>query len=61
MRKELLKYSGLAFEIVTLLGFSVWLGRVADQYLETQVLFTILLPLVAIVGLFIKIYRETNK
>jgi hypothetical protein len=48
-------------QILATLVIAVFLGLKADQWLRTSPLFSVTLPLVSLVGLFIKIYRETSR
>jgi F0F1-type ATP synthase assembly protein I len=58
---DLLKYMGLAMQIMAGLGVSVFVGYKADKYLNALPLCTVLLPLLMLIGLFYKIYKESTK
>lgn len=54
-----LKYSGLAFQLAIVIGFSFWLGMKVDKYVGTeQPIFTILFILLAFSGFMYKLYKE---
>ncbi len=58
--RELLKYAGLGSQILALLGLTVFAGLKADKWLHTSPLLACVLPLLALVGMFYKIYRDTS-
>jgi F0F1-type ATP synthase assembly protein I len=52
---------GLAMQIMASLGVCLFLGYKADKYLNTLPLCTVVLPLLMLIGLFYKIYKESTK
>ena len=59
--RDLLKYASLGSQILVLLALTVFAGLKADQWLHTSPLFACALPLFALVGVFIKTYRDTSR
>lgn len=59
--RDLLKYAAMGSQILALLAVSVFLGLKADQWLKTSPLFASALPLISLVGMFIKIYQDTSR
>jgi F0F1-type ATP synthase assembly protein I len=59
-RAFLMRYAGLASQLLAAIGIGVFLGMKADGWLHTAPLFSALLPLLILVALFYKIYRETS-
>jgi Na+/H+ antiporter NhaC len=61
-KKLLLRYAGLATQLVVSLGIGVFIGRWIDKKIALSVpIFTWLLPLVILVALFIKIFKDTSR
>ena len=58
--RELLKYASMGSQILALLGISIFLGLKGDQWLHTSPLLACVLPLLALAGMFYKIYRDTS-
>jgi F0F1-type ATP synthase assembly protein I len=56
---RLVRYAGLASQLVAAIGLSVFAGIKADSWLRTSPLFTCALPLLALAGIFYKIFRDT--
>jgi hypothetical protein len=48
-------------QILALLAISIFLGLKGDQWLNTSPLLACVLPLLSLVGLFIKIYHDTSR
>ena len=59
--RDLMRYAGLATQMLVSLGIGVFLGIQGDKWLHTSPLLTVTLPLLILSGLFIKIYRETSR
>jgi hypothetical protein len=58
----LLQYAGLATQLLVLLAIMVWLGMKLDKWLKFSFpLFTLILPLIAIVAMMVKIIKDTSK
>ena len=57
---DLLKYAGLATQLIVLLGITTFGGYQLDKYITTLPLFTILLPLLALISVFWKILKENQ-
>jgi hypothetical protein len=57
-----LKYSGLAFQLLAVIGFFGWLGYRLDQYLAIQFpAFMLLFGFLAFGGMMYQIYRSINQ
>ena len=59
--RDLMRYAGLATQMLVSLGIGVFLGIQGDKWLRISPLLTVTLPLLILSGLFIKIYRETSR
>jgi len=58
--KDMLRYAGLASQMLASIGISIFLGIKADQWLKTSPLITAVLPLLVLFGIFYKLIRETG-
>lgn len=59
---ELLKYGGLATQIIVTLGVTIFIGIKIDK--QTNLKFpiaTILFPLLVLIGIFWKVYKDSTK
>ena len=57
-----LKYSGLAAQLLTAIGFFGWLGHKLDAYLELQFpAFMLLFGLLAFIAMMVHLYRSINQ
>ncbi len=53
------RYSGLAFQMVAVLGLAIWLGGKADAYFQTaQPWFTVGLVLLGLIGTLLAVVRD---
>lgn len=60
--KNLLKYAGLATQIIAALGVAFFIGYKIDRVIGWRMPWLmLLLPLLALIGLFWNIYRDTKK
>jgi len=59
--RDLLRYAAMGSQILALLAISIFLGLKGDQWLNTSPLLACVLPLLSLVGLFIKIYHDTSR
>jgi hypothetical protein len=59
-RQFLYKYASLGSKILVGLGLAVFIGLKADQWLSTIPLFSILLPLIVLFGIFFRLFRDTR-
>jgi F0F1-type ATP synthase assembly protein I len=59
-RKELYKYASLGTQILSGLGIAVFIGIKTDGWLHTMPLFSCILPLLVLAGIFYKLYKETS-
>jgi F0F1-type ATP synthase assembly protein I len=59
--KELLRYAGLGTQLLVAIGISLFAGMKLDKWLHTSPLFTVVLPLLILIGIFYKLVRETGK
>ena len=61
-QKSWMKYAGLAFQLFATLGVAFFIGYKLDKYLELSFpIFLLLLPIVAMIGIFYQILKDTNK
>jgi len=56
-----LRYAGLAGQLLTLLGLSVYAGIRLDEKFQCSPIFIIILPLGVLTTTFFKLIKETNK
>lgn len=60
--KNLLKYAGMATQIIATLGVAFFIGYKIDRKIGWRMPWLmLLLPLLALIGLFWNIYRDTKK
>jgi len=58
----LLEYSGLAFQLLVMIGIAIYAGRYLDGWIKIKFpLFLWLLPLIVIIGMIVKAIRDTSK
>lgn len=60
-RQFLMRYAGLASQLLVAIGLGVFGGLKADAWLHTSPLFSALLPLLILVTLFYKLFKETSR
>ncbi len=58
--KDLLRYAGLGAQMLVSIGIALYGGIKADEWLHTSPLFTVALPLLVLVGIFVGLIRQTN-
>ena len=59
---DLLRYSGMGAQILAVLAAAVFIGLKLDQWLKiSPSLLVIILPIMSLIGMFYKIYRDTSK
>lgn len=58
--RDLIRYASLGTQILAGLGIAVFLGLKADGWLNTLPLFSCVLPLLVLMGIFYKLIRETS-
>ena len=59
--RDLFRYAGLATQFMLAIGLAVYTGFKADQKLHWKFpVGTVFFPLLMLVALFIKIFRDTN-
>ncbi len=56
-----IRYTSLTAQIITTLGIAVFGGLKLDQRLHSSPLLIIVLPLLALAGIFFELYRETTR
>ncbi|GAB3008353.1 hypothetical protein GCM10027051_05750 [Niabella terrae] len=61
MNNPWLRYLGLTAELLVLIGAAVYVGIRLDDRWNLSPALTIILPLLALVGVFYKLLRENNK
>lgn len=59
-KKEFYRYASLGTQILAGLGLAVFLGLKVDGWLHTLPLFSSVLPLLVLAGIFYKLMRETS-
>ena len=60
-KQILLEYSGLAFQLLAVIGIAVYAGLYLDKWIKIKFpLFLWLLPLIAIIGTIIKVIKDTS-
>lgn len=60
--KAYLTYSGLAFQMIAVLGLFLWAGMSLDKYLSLKFpAFTVSLSLMAIIGVMILVIKSLPK
>ena len=58
---QLWKYSGMVMQFFTAIGLTVWLGILTDKKLNAKIpIATWVFPLLAIIGIIIKVIRDTS-
>ncbi len=58
----IIQYFSLAWQMIAGLGIAVYLGILADKWLNTSMpLLVWILPLLIIVGMMVKIIKDTSK
>ncbi len=56
------RYSGLAFQMVAVLGLAIWLGGKADAYFQTsQPWFTVGMVLLGLIGTLLAVVRDLTR
>jgi len=59
--KQLMRYAGLAMQFMVSIGLGIFLGLKADEWLHFSFpLLVWLLPLLMIIGIIVKIIKDTN-
>jgi F0F1-type ATP synthase assembly protein I len=56
-----MRYASLGTQLLAAIGLSVFSGLQADKWLHTSPLFACSLPLLTLLAIFYKIYRETKR
>lgn len=59
-KKDFYKYASLGTQIMAALGIAVFIGLKMDGWLNTLPLFSCVLPLLFLAGIFYKLLRETG-
>jgi F0F1-type ATP synthase assembly protein I len=61
-KEILLQYAGLATQLFITLGVSAYLGLWLDKhFLHAMPIFVWILPLIVLIGLIIKVIKDTSK
>ena len=55
-----MKYAGMAFQMIATLGVAFFIGYKLDEYLGSKPICLLLLPLLALGGVFYQILKDTN-
>jgi hypothetical protein len=59
-KRDVLRYSGLATQLLVYLSLAVFGGLKADRWLHCFPLLTALLPLIVLGAVFYKLFKETG-
>jgi F0F1-type ATP synthase assembly protein I len=59
--KELYRYASLGTQLLVAIGLAVFIGLKLDGWLKTSPIFSCVLPLLVLFGIFYKLARETGK
>ncbi len=59
-KRDVLRYAGLATQLLVYLSLAVFGGLKADRWLHCFPLLTALLPLVVLAAVFYKLFKETG-
>jgi F0F1-type ATP synthase assembly protein I len=59
--RDILRYAGMGTQLFVAIGLCIFIGLKADKWLHTSPLLICILPLLALVGIFYKLMRETAK
>jgi len=59
--RDLYRYASLGTQLLVAIGLAVFIGLKLDGWLNTTPLFSCILPLLVLFGIFYKIARETRK
>ncbi|MFM8710450.1 MAG: hypothetical protein ACKOC7_04150 [Sphingomonadales bacterium] len=59
-KRDLLRYAGLATQLLVYLSLAVFAGLKADRWLRCFPLLTALLPLLVLTAVFYKLFKETG-
>jgi hypothetical protein len=60
LKRDLLRYAGLASQLLVYLAIAVGGGMQLDRWLGIFPALTILFPLLTLAGLFYKLFKETD-
>ena len=60
-KQFLMRYASLGTQLLVAIGLGVFLGLKADGWLHTSPLFSCSLPLLILVAVFYKLFRETSR
>ncbi|HUM98106.1 MAG TPA: AtpZ/AtpI family protein [Chitinophagaceae bacterium] len=56
-----MKYAGLASQLLASIGVAVFIGFQIDKWLHTKPVFICILPILVLVVIFYKLFKETGK
>lgn len=59
-KRDLLRYAGLASQLLVYLAIAVASGIQVDRWLRIFPLFTILFPILTLAAVFYKLFKETS-
>lgn len=60
-KRDVMKYAGLASQLLAYIGGAVFIGFQVDKWLHTKPVFICILPLVVLTAVFYKLFKETGK
>ena len=56
-----LKFSGLAFQMIFIMGLAAWVGHTVDKYFEFTIpVFTIIFVILSLVGILYSLIKSLN-
>jgi F0F1-type ATP synthase assembly protein I len=59
-KRDLLRYAGLGTQMLVSIGIAVFIGLKTDKWLDTLPLFSCVLPLLVLAGIFYELMRQTK-
>jgi len=59
--RDLYRYASLGTQLLVEIGLAVFMGLKLDGWLKTSPLFSCILPLLVLFGIFYKLVKETRK
>lgn len=60
-KQFLIRYASLGTQLLVAIGLAVFLGLKADKWLHTSPLLACILPLLVLLAIFYKLFRETGR
>jgi F0F1-type ATP synthase assembly protein I len=60
-RQFLMRYASLGTQLLVAIGLGVFLGLQGDKWLHTSPVLACVLPLLILIAIFYKLFRETSR